>query len=70
MELGRRVTAADVRHVINLACRIQVPASRQLLGVNVLCGLVDGVETERPVGVECGRLESVAEIVSAPVGKG
>jgi len=51
-------------------CRIQVPASRQLFGVNVLCVLVDGVETERPVGVECGRLESVAEIVTAPVGKG
>lgn len=69
MEVGRRVGAQDIRHVIKLACRIQVPASQQLLDVKLLCILVDGVETERPVGVDCRRLEAYAEIVIAPVGE-
>ena len=70
MELGRRVRAQAVRHVIKLACHIQIPASREFPDVKLLCIRVDDAEIEHPVSVDCGRLEPFAEVVTAPAGEG
>jgi hypothetical protein len=64
LEFGqrRKVTAEDILHCAELACRVRLPEGRMISSARITQFVADDVPLVDPIGVECERLGAYAVV--------
>lgn len=61
---GHRIAREDVQRVIELVCDVRLRRGCTMMDCRLLRFLIDDVAVINPLGLECRRLEALAEVTT------